>query len=93
MILTNKLPFLGIAPKLNDWNVKDSIRFNEMVVTKKFVSIIKSLDYTDKDTNSNIVEGEILLGLELIDTSTNEDIFIGAELIRQNRAEKVKEEL
>ncbi|OXU29931.1 hypothetical protein TSAR_011134 [Trichomalopsis sarcophagae] len=74
----------GITPKLKgDWSVKDTLRFNELIVSKKLVSIIKSCDM------DNLQSGDTVLSLELIDTTTSEDIYITNVLVNENRADRV----
>lgn len=76
----------GITPKLKgDWSVKDTLRFNELVVSKELVSIIRSCDM------DNLQSGDTVLSLELIDTKTEEDIYIANVLVNENRADKVDE--
>ncbi|XP_058793772.1 tudor domain-containing protein 7A-like [Phymastichus coffea] len=76
----------GIIPKLKgDWTVKDSLRFNELVVDKSFVSIVKKCEV------ENTVAGETVLSLELIDTSTDDDVDIIQQLIKEKRAEKIED--
>ncbi|XP_011505698.1 PREDICTED: tudor domain-containing protein 7B [Ceratosolen solmsi marchali] len=75
----------GVEPKLKgDWTVTDSLRFNDLVVAKTFVSVVQSCDI------QNIKTSEIILGLELIDTSTADDIYISNILVDENIGVKVE---
>lgn len=73
----------GATPKSQgDWSVKDSLRFNELVVNKSLVSIIRSKGLDES--------GVFILGLELTDTSDpEEDLHIIEVLIKENRAEPI----
>ncbi|XP_014225705.1 tudor domain-containing protein 7-like [Trichogramma pretiosum] len=74
----------GIMPHLKgDWLVKDAIRFNELVVSKNLVVLVKSYE-------ENPIPGQSYIGVELIDTSTADDIYISQILIQEGRAEKVE---
>lgn len=64
--------------------MKDSLRFNELVVEKALVSLVKAYDV------DNTTPGEILLSLELIDTNGNEDRYIVEQLVLEKRAEKIE---
>lgn len=60
--------------------MEDSLRFQELVVDKNFVSIVyefKSDGFSPADT---------ILGLKLIDVNTAEDIYIDQLLIEEGRA-------
>lgn len=69
---------IGIEPVDKDWSVHDTLRFQQLVVEKNFVSLI---------VESNVDEShEIVLGLRLIDTLTEQDIFIDKILVDEGRA-------
>ncbi|XP_033350171.1 tudor domain-containing protein 7-like [Bombus vosnesenskii] len=75
-----KARLAGIRPINVDWSVEDSLRFQELVVDKNFVSIVyesKSDGFSPADT---------ILGLKLIDVNTAEDIYIDQLLIEEGRA-------
>lgn len=54
--------------------------FKELVVKKNFYSVIQEIE---KD---ELYDSDIVLKLTLIDTSTDEDVFIGKELIKKGIA-------
>jgi hypothetical protein len=68
-----------VQPISGDWSPEDTFWFNQRVVDKQFVSIVR-----------NVIEsstGELTLDLVLIDTSDPaKDIFIKEELIKEDRA-------
>ena len=62
-----------------DWTAPDTVWFNQRVVDKQFVSIIKDISYDDDDT--------LRVSLSLIDTAhpTNDQV-IEKELVDHGRA-------
>ncbi|KAK1132304.1 hypothetical protein K0M31_016420 [Melipona bicolor] len=75
-----KARLVGIRPINVDWSVEDSLRFQELVVDKNFVSIVvesKPDGFSPADT---------VLGLKLIDVNTAEDIYIDRLLVEEGRA-------
>ncbi|XP_045466417.1 tudor domain-containing protein 7 isoform X2 [Harmonia axyridis] len=84
-----KLPFQalkaklsGIKPKKNKWSMEDCEVFSELVKGKALISVLMDIE---KD---ELYESDPVLKLTLIDTTTDEDIFIDQELIRRNIAIK-----
>ncbi|XP_077287282.1 tudor domain-containing protein 7 tapas [Arctopsyche grandis] len=73
----------GVSPINRDWFVEDCLRFQDLVVEKKFVSIIENVERDPLHTN------ESLLTLNLIDTSTNDDVYINNVLCKENRAKMI----
>ncbi|XP_013191242.1 tudor domain-containing protein 7 isoform X2 [Amyelois transitella] len=69
-----------VLPLHQDWTVEDCIRFQELCVDQQFVGICK--DVGKDPLNAN----EPLLTLDLIDTSTVEDIYLNKQLVAENRA-------
>ena len=57
-------------PEHYNWSRDECLKFNDMVVWKPFVAIVKS-----REMSKGLLK-EIILNLELIDTSTEEDINI-----------------
>ncbi|XP_013176763.1 PREDICTED: tudor domain-containing protein 7 [Papilio xuthus] len=69
-----------VCPLYQDWTVEDCIRFQELCVEQQFVGICKEVG---KDPLNPI---EPLLILDLIDTSTDEDIYLNKQLVAEGRA-------
>ncbi|XP_013134609.1 PREDICTED: tudor domain-containing protein 7A [Papilio polytes] len=69
-----------VRPLYQDWTVEDCIRFQELCVEQQFVGICKEVD---KDP---LNPKEPLLILDLIDTSTDEDIYLNKQLVAEGRA-------
>lgn len=58
------------------WNVSDCLRFQELVCDKNFVSKVHSIDADELNKTDKI------LTLTLIDTSSEEDIYITSDFIK-----------
>ncbi|XP_055857184.1 tudor domain-containing protein 7 [Episyrphus balteatus] len=71
----------GITARNVDWALEDCLRFRELTVGQKFVSVIKKISNGDK-----ISPDTRILELDLIDVKTDEDIFIRDILIKEQRA-------
>ncbi|XP_045448202.1 tudor domain-containing protein 7 [Melitaea cinxia] len=69
-----------VKPLHQDWTVEDCIRFQDLCVEQEFVSVCKEVG---KDP---LNPTEPLLTLDLIDTSTDEDIYINKQLVTEERA-------
>jgi hypothetical protein len=64
----------------SDWSVEDCLMFQDLVVGLHFVSIIK-------ETGPDLLNpSDTVIGLELIDTSGEDDINIAELLVAQHRA-------
>ena len=86
--------FVGIKPVSEQWTVKDCLRFKELAHSKNFVCLVKSKKDIRNKYNDNLpVTVETLYRLELIDTSTDQDIFIRDILIKEKRALAAKKNL
>uniref|UniRef100_A0A0K8TEH4 Tudor domain-containing protein 7 n=1 Tax=Lygus hesperus TaxID=30085 RepID=A0A0K8TEH4_LYGHE len=79
-----KLPFLafraqlhGIRPVSKDWDVEDCLAVKAMIHNKKLFSLVRDIIYDDDGKK---------LSLEIIDTSTNDDIYVARQLVMENRA-------
>lgn len=86
-ILLNDEPLLiiyfvvtDVLPLHQDWTVEDCIRFQELCVEQQFVGICKDVGKDPLNPN------EPLLTLDLIDTSTDEDIYLNKQLVAEGRA-------
>lgn len=69
-----------VWPLHQDWTVEDCVRFQELCVEQQFVGICMELG---KDP---LNPSEPLLTLDLIDTSTDEDIYLNKQLVAEGRA-------
>ncbi|XP_076172297.1 tudor domain-containing protein 7 tapas isoform X2 [Ptiloglossa arizonensis] len=75
-----KARLAGIQPINVDWSVEDSLRFQELVVEKNFVSIVV------ESQPDGLSPADTILGLKLIDVNTTEDIYIDRLLVEEGRA-------
>ncbi|XP_026493738.2 tudor domain-containing protein 7 [Vanessa tameamea] len=75
-----KARLYDVKPLHQDWTVDDCIRFQDLCVEQQFVGVCKEVG---KDP---INPTEPLLILDLIDTSTDEDIYINKQLVTEDRA-------
>lgn len=67
----------GISPLHRDWSVEDSLRFKNLVSQKVMISVVVDVH---KD-------GKIII--ILYDTSTDEEVDIGAVLVEEGRAKDI----
>lgn len=63
--------------------VEDSILFNELIVNKDIVAVVRSYDV---DAASS---GELVLTLDMIDNSGKEPLYIRHVLVEENRANSI----
>lgn len=75
-----KARLYDVWPLHQDWTVEDCIRFQELCVEQQFVGICKDVGKDPLNPN------EPLLTLDLIDTSTDEDIYLNKLLVDEGRA-------
>ncbi|XP_049692223.2 tudor domain-containing protein 7 isoform X1 [Helicoverpa armigera] len=75
-----KARLYDVFPLHQDWTVEDCIRFQELCVEQQFVGICKDVGKDPLNPN------EPLLTLDLIDTSTDEDIYLNKQLVAEGRA-------
>ncbi|XP_012549270.1 tudor domain-containing protein 7 isoform X1 [Bombyx mori] len=75
-----KARLYDVLPLHQDWAVEDCIRFQELCVDQQYVGICKDVGKDPLNTN------EPLLTLELIDTSTDEDVYLNKQLVSEGRA-------
>ncbi|CAB3239962.1 unnamed protein product [Arctia plantaginis] len=75
-----KARLYDVLPLHQDWTVEDCIRFQELCVEQQFVGICKDVGKDPLNPN------EPLLTLDLIDTSTDEDIYLNKQLVAEGRA-------
>ncbi|XP_036140516.1 tudor domain-containing protein 7 isoform X2 [Monomorium pharaonis] len=79
-----KAKLVGIEPINVDWTVTDCVKFKELVLEKNFVSVIIESMFDDLSP----VNGT-MLGLRLIDVSTDKDIYIDKLLVDERRAKYI----
>lgn len=80
-----KAKLVGIEPMNVDWSVSDCIQFKDLVLDKDFVSVIEET-VIDKLSPVNVT----MLGLRLIDVSTERDIYIDKLLVDEKRAKYIE---
>ncbi|XP_011061556.1 PREDICTED: tudor domain-containing protein 7-like isoform X1 [Acromyrmex echinatior] len=81
-----KAKLVGIEPLNVDWTVTDCVKFKDLVLDKDFVSVIVESVF---DSLSPV--NGTMLGLKLIDTSTEKDIYIDELLVEEKRAKYIEE--
>ncbi|KAL6449346.1 hypothetical protein ACFW04_000747 [Cataglyphis niger] len=80
-----KAKLVGIEPTNMDWTVNDCIRFKDLVLNKNFVSIV-----VESVVDHLSLANGTVLGLRLIDVSTEEDILIDNLLVEEKRAKFIE---
>ncbi|KAJ0182545.1 hypothetical protein K1T71_001914 [Dendrolimus kikuchii] len=75
-----KARLYDVCPLHQDWTVEDCIRFQELCVEQQFVGICKEVGKDPLNPH------EPLLTLDLIDTSTDEDVYLNRQLVAEGRA-------
>ncbi|KAI5640547.1 tudor domain-containing protein [Phthorimaea operculella] len=75
-----KARLYDVWPLHQDWTVEDCIRFQELCVEQQFVGICKDVG------RDPLNPAEPLLTLDLIDTSTDEDVYLNKQLVAEGRA-------
>ncbi|KAG5886984.1 hypothetical protein JTB14_024203 [Gonioctena quinquepunctata] len=82
-----KAKLSNVKPKQSKWTMEDCDYFKEMVEKKPFYSVLIDIE------RDELYESDQVLKLVLIDTSTSEDdIYIGNELIKQGIAVEARAE-
>ncbi|KAH0955716.1 hypothetical protein HN011_002636 [Eciton burchellii] len=79
-----KAKLVGIEPVNTDWSVGDCVRFKDLVLDKDFVSVVTESVFD----NFSPANGTVL-GLQLIDVSTDKDIYINKLLVEEKRAKYI----
>lgn len=79
------MKILGIKPKFGEWCKTDQQRFKDLTDQKNFVALVKSKKIS---TNEVVPMMNIVYELELIDTSTSDDVYPSKIMIDEGRAEK-----
>lgn len=75
-----KARLVGIQPVNIDWSVEDCLRFQELVVERNFVSLVV------ESGPDKLSLADTVLGLQLIDVSNEEDVYIDRVLVEEGRA-------
>ncbi|XP_017881985.1 tudor domain-containing protein 7A-like [Ceratina calcarata] len=75
-----KARLVGIRPINGDWSAEDSFLFQKLVVNKSFVSVVV------ESAHDELSPAETILGLKLIDVTTNKDIYIDKILVDEGCA-------
>ncbi|XP_018321654.1 tudor domain-containing protein 7 isoform X2 [Agrilus planipennis] len=75
-----KAKLAGIKPKYDKWTTDDCTYFERLVCRKNLVSILVSIDRDELYRYDNVVT------LKLIDTATDEDVYIDRELVEKGIA-------
>ncbi|XP_037969050.2 tudor domain-containing protein 7A [Plutella xylostella] len=75
-----KARLYDVWPLHQDWTVEDCIRFQELCVEQQFVGICKDVGRDPLNLS------EPLITLDLIDTSTDEDVYLNKALVAEGRA-------
>ncbi|XP_050090551.1 tudor domain-containing protein 7B [Anopheles aquasalis] len=70
----------GVKPLNKGWKADDAVRFQKLVVGRKFASIVRGIETDEINPNEKLVD------LELIDVSTEEDIHVHRVLVDEGRA-------
>ncbi|XP_072742893.1 tudor domain-containing protein 7 [Anoplolepis gracilipes] len=79
-----KAKLVGIEPMNSDWSVNDCVRFKDLVLDKDFVSVVAESVFDHLSPANDTV-----LGLRLIDVSTEKDIYIDKLLVDEHRAKYI----
>lgn len=79
-----KAKLVGIEPTNIDWIVNDCVRFKDLVLDKNFVSVVAESTFDHFSPANGTV-----LGLRLIDVSTEKDIYIDKLLVEEKRAKYI----
>ncbi|XP_011268042.1 tudor domain-containing protein 7 [Camponotus floridanus] len=79
-----KAKLIGIEPTNVDWTVNDCVRFKDLVLDKNFVSVVAESVFDHLSPANGTV-----LGLRLIDVSTEKDIYIDKILVEEKRAKYI----
>ncbi|XP_029161263.1 tudor domain-containing protein 7 [Nylanderia fulva] len=86
-----KLPYQAVKAKLvgieamnGDWTVNDCVKFKDLVLDKDFVSVVAESMFDQLSPANGTV-----LGLRLIDVSTERDIYIDRLLVEEKRAKYI----
>ncbi|OXU19144.1 hypothetical protein TSAR_010915 [Trichomalopsis sarcophagae] len=82
----------GIKPIFERWTLDDASRFKDLTQLKNFVCIIKSKESFKPQSCQALIPitVETVYSLELVDTSTEDDIYIADILVEERRALKCK---
>uniref|UniRef100_A0A182WDR6 Tudor domain-containing protein 7 n=1 Tax=Anopheles minimus TaxID=112268 RepID=A0A182WDR6_9DIPT len=75
-----KAKLYGVKPLHNDWTISDAMRFKELTAECNFASVVRSIQADELNPQEQLIE------LELIDVSTENDVFVHKILVDEGRA-------
>uniref|UniRef100_A0A182YAV2 Tudor domain-containing protein 7 n=1 Tax=Anopheles stephensi TaxID=30069 RepID=A0A182YAV2_ANOST len=75
-----KAKLYGVKPLHNDWTISDAMRFKELTADCTFASIVRNVQADELNPQEQLIE------LELIDVSTDTDVFLHKILVDEGRA-------
>uniref|UniRef100_A0A182M524 Tudor domain-containing protein 7 n=1 Tax=Anopheles culicifacies TaxID=139723 RepID=A0A182M524_9DIPT len=75
-----KAKLYGVKPLHNDWTISDAMRFKELTADCNFASVVRSIQADELNPQEQLIE------LELIDVSTENDVFVHKILVDEGRA-------
>uniref|UniRef100_A0A182SY63 Tudor domain-containing protein n=1 Tax=Anopheles maculatus TaxID=74869 RepID=A0A182SY63_9DIPT len=75
-----KAKLYGVKPLHNDWTISDAMRFKELTADCNFASIVRNIQPDELNPQEQVME------LELIDVSTETDVFVHKILVGEGRA-------
>lgn len=73
---------IGIKAISDDWTLDDCLFFRKITVGQTFIASIKHISYDKSSSTPNTS----ILELELIDVSTDEDVYTHELLLAEKRA-------
>lgn len=87
--MCNFFLILGIKPRFGEWSKPDCDRFKDLAEKKTLVALVGMKSIVPKNNNeSRPSVSDIVYEMELIDTNTNDDVYISKLLISEGRAVK-----
>ncbi|XP_052903294.1 uncharacterized protein LOC128310642 [Anopheles moucheti] len=78
--LAIKAKLYGVKPLHNDWTISDAMRFKELTADCNFATVVRSIQADELNPQEQLME------LELIDVSTDIDVYVHKILVEEGRA-------
>uniref|UniRef100_A0A182RLS6 Tudor domain-containing protein 7 n=1 Tax=Anopheles funestus TaxID=62324 RepID=A0A182RLS6_ANOFN len=75
-----KAKLYGVKPLHNDWTISDAMRFKALTADCNFASVVRNIQADELNPQEQLVE------LELIDVSTDDDVYVHKILVDEGRA-------
>ncbi|XP_053677129.1 uncharacterized protein LOC128727257 [Anopheles nili] len=75
-----KAKLYGVKPLHNVWKISDAMRFKELTVNGMFASVVRSIQPDELNPQEQLIE------LELIDVSSEDDVYVHKTLVEEGRA-------